>query len=384
MKYCLKSLLATAPFVIGTIYPHTTVAQQVQHPFEFLAPLPNAQFVPPTTSVILRPGKKITIERHELVERIHATGSISGKHSGHLVIADDGETIIFTPDEPFVASEHVVVYVGEGIQVVDGDASSSLCYGFQISDSKELVDYYTMSQAQIEEELKGVPSVQRADVQSSESKNFQHHISSTGLREFLPGDYPWYQSTQHQETGEGHLFVAPFRGFGANQVGMPYALILDNQGNPLFYRRVVGGAFDFKVQPKGTLTYFDNTQASQAYIEIDATYKKIDEWTMKNGYGTDIHGLQLLANGHALITSYDFQRVDMSQYVDGGKTDAIVIGYIVQEQDPSHNVLFEWRSWDHFKFTDATDDIDLTAGEIDYVHGNAVELDRDGNVMISS
>jgi len=51
--------------------------------------------------------------------------------------------------------------------------------------------------------------------------------------------------------------------------------------------------------------------------------------------------------------------------------------------DEMKNVIFQWRSWDHFKITDATDDIDLTQPSIDYVHGNAIELDYDGNLLIS-
>ena len=46
-------------------------------------------------------------------------------------------------------------------------------------------------------------------------------------------------------------------------------------------------------------------------------------------------------------------------------------------------VFFQWRSWDHFLITDASDNIDLTAHTIDYVHGNSVELDIDGNIIIS-
>jgi hypothetical protein len=73
----------------------------------------------------------------------------------------------------------------------------------------------------------------------------------------------------------------------------------------------------------------------------------------------------------------------MSAIVPGGHPNATVIGLVIQELDESKNVVFQWRSWDHFQITDATDE-DLTAPVIDYVHGNAVEMDTDGNVLISS
>ncbi|HKB85273.1 MAG TPA: aryl-sulfate sulfotransferase, partial [Ignavibacteriaceae bacterium] len=68
----------------------------------------------------------------------------------------------------------------------------------------------------------------------------------------------------------------------------------------------------------------------------------------------------------------------------GGNHHAIVTGLILQEQDNSNNVVFQWRSWDHFKITDAAEDIILTDSLIDYVHGNAIEVDYDGNLLISS
>jgi len=45
-------------------------------------------------------------------------------------------------------------------------------------------------------------------------------------------------------------------------------------------------------------------------------------------------------------------------------------------------VVFEWRSWDHFEITDAT--VDITGSNVDYAHGNSIEADTDGNLIISS
>jgi hypothetical protein len=83
------------------------------------------------------------------------------------------------------------------------------------------------------------------------------------------------------------------------------------------------------------------------------------------------------------MMSYDFQHIAMDTVVPGGNPDALVAGLIVQEQDQNKNVVFQWRSWDHFQITDATYDIDLTGSLIDYVHGNAIEVDDDGNLLIS-
>jgi len=73
----------------------------------------------------------------------------------------------------------------------------------------------------------------------------------------------------------------------------------------------------------------------------------------------------------------------MSVVVPGGNPNATVIGLVIQELDENKNVVFQWRSWDHIAITDAVHE-DLTAVTVDCVHGNAIELDNDGNLMISS
>src|SRR4029078_10990761 len=97
----------------------------------------------------------------------------------------------------------------------------------------------------------------------------------------------------------------------------------------------------------------------------------------------DLHDLRVLQNGNALLMSYDVQVIDMSQIVQGGQKDAHVTGLIIQEIDRQKNVIFQWRSWDHFEITDA-DSVNLSLGMVDYAHGNSLEIDYDGHFIISS
>jgi hypothetical protein len=138
---------------------------------------------------------------------------------------------------------------------------------------------------------------------------------------------------------------------------------------------------DFKLQPNGHLTYYDRSE--NIFYELDSSYTIVDTYECGNGYTTDLHELLLLPNGHSLLMSYDPQVVDMSAVVPNGNVAATVSGLIIQELDRQKNVVFQWRSWDHFKITDATHE-SLTAAAIDYVHGNALEVDADGNLLLSS
>lgn len=115
---------------------------------------------------------------------------------------------------------------------------------------------------------------------------------------------------------------------------------------------------------------------------LDSHYQAINRIDAGDGYTADLHDLQFLPNGNALLMIYDTETVDMSRIVPGGQKDAAVTGLVIQEQDPSGNVTFEWRSWDHFAFLDST--AALTARQIDLVHGNALAVSNDGNLLLSS
>lgn len=73
----------------------------------------------------------------------------------------------------------------------------------------------------------------------------------------------------------------------------------------------------------------------------------------------------------------------MSAVAPDGNVAVTVSGLIIHGLDRQKNVVFQWRIWDHFKITDATHE-NLTAATIDYVHGNALEVDADGNLLLSS
>jgi hypothetical protein len=204
------------------------------------------------------------------------------------------------------------------------------------------------------------------------------NISNGGNTE--QSQLPNINVTVSDNPSPGCLFLSNIV-FNVNIPNQNHILILENDATPVFARQMPQRIFDFNKQPNGNLTYFD--QAKGKYFEMNPSYNVIDSYYTGNGYLTDLHELRVLPNGNALLMSYDKQIIDMSQYVPGGNTSAEVTGLIIQEIDDNKDVVFQWRSWDHFLITDATHE-NLLAGDIDYVHGNAIEMDTDGNILISS
>jgi hypothetical protein len=326
---------------------------------EYVSPRPGADVVSRGTTIAIRPGDGLAAA--DVVSSIKPLGSASGLHAGSLVPSANARTVIFYPDAPFHPGETVRVTVG----LRDRDDFS---FEFRVSTKTEEPDWMesTPTRAASSRSAGGARRVGASERSGSFS---------------LPEDFPTVTVLTLDNPAPGFLFLA-----NRPQVGSPsghYGMILDDTGFPQWFA-LMPETNDFKRQPTGQLTYFDAQPDQRTYKVMDSTYTVIDVYEPGNGYPmADSHDFQFLPNGNALFMIIDHQPVDMSQIVPGGCVNAIVRGHIVQEHDTDHNVVFEWRSWDHFAITEAIHE-DLTSCFVDAVHTNSIEPDFDGNLLLSN
>ncbi|MGB5896383.1 MAG: aryl-sulfate sulfotransferase [Ignavibacteriaceae bacterium] len=338
----------------------------------YISPVPNSQYVSPLSNIIVRTVDNV--EKSVLAENnmIEVTGKISGLHNGELLLLEDNKTILFNPELPFIEGEKITVLFKDNTLTTYKNKINDLIFEFTISNSWERNIRYSSS-IPLENELNSSISFE-SEAELKENRNPRF----SGKLDTLPSDFPEYYISVFNNPSDGYIFMAPFPW---PPFGPGYMIIMDNYGVPIFYRSCPIRCMDFKLNGNGLITYFNRSIGK--FYSLDSSYAMVDSFTCGNGYSTNVHDLQVLANGHSLLMSYDYQTVRMDTIVPGGDTAASVIGLIIQELDETKNVVFQWRSWDHFLITDATDNIDLTAHTIDYVHGNSIELDIDGNLIIS-
>lgn len=338
--------------------PHGTAA------YEYLSPRPDSRWVSRRNNVILRFGARIEPTSLSVAE-ITVQGSTSGVHSGTLTLADDQRTVLFLPHTVFNFGETVTVDYRRGIETITGDSLPPVAFSFDISTSGPQTPRFHL------EEYGPI-------VDAPDGMRRPGRVLGATPADTLPGPYPGITVTHSDDPRPGYISLAPWSpGVAAGQL-----MLVDNHGNPIFYRRhpaTVAG--DFKVQPSGLLTYFLTTNHFRYYV-MDSSYTVVGTVSAGNGYPTDNHELLQLPNGHWLLMVYDSQRVGLDTLVTGGQRNAAVIGLIIQEIDLQGRVVFQWRSWDDMDFTDTLEP--LTGSRVDYVHGNAIELDHDGNLLISS
>lgn len=352
----LLFLVSGVAGVIGE--SHAATDNDLRAAFTYLSPLPGAEQVSTGSAIAIRTRQTTENQTDQRIS-FTVTGSDSGTMAGETVLADDFRTTLFYPSTLFTTDETVNVaieYDGRRYQ-----------YQFHVSDPIQNEDSYL-------------------DFNWNEKQNslFQQALTNPNPAQYhtAPGDLPAFDIITGDGTpAEGFIFMSYFDYYTVGRT-KAYLLILDNNGEPVYYNRIPGIplTMDFKKQPNGQLTYFNPLKAHQRFYALDNSYQSAGTYEAGNGYTTDLHDLQVLENGNALLLIYDTRIMDMSAY--GGKSNAAVIGCIIQEIDQNKNVVFEWRSWDHIEITDTNQRLDTA--EIRYIHCNSLEPDHDGNILLSS
>jgi hypothetical protein len=180
------------------------------------------------------------------------------------------------------------------------------------------------------------------------------------------------------------IFLAPYNAPDA-QAG---AVIADNDGEAIWEHPIAGKVTtNFRVQRyRGSpvLTWWEGLielgHGVGEYVIADAAYRTIRRVQASSGLRGDLHEFVLTHRGTALLTSYRVTDADLSSV--GGSRKGTVQDAIFQEIDlSSGNLLLEWHSLDHVPFEESYAGV---GADWDYFHINSVDLDSDGNLLVSS
>jgi len=192
---------------------------------------------------------------------------------------------------------------------------------------------------------------------------------------------------------DGYLFAAPKNGPAEGHPAQDGPLILDAEGQPVWFRPVLEegqDAMDFKVQTyrgEPVLTWWQGEHGGWGdgeYLIFDRSYREVARLRAGNGLAGDHHEFLITERDTALITIYSGVRTDLSPF--GGPEEATVMDGVVQELDiASGEVLFEWHSLDHVPIEESSSaPRPDQRGAYDYFHINSVAEDNDGNLLVGS
>ncbi|HEY3829402.1 MAG TPA: arylsulfotransferase family protein [Solirubrobacteraceae bacterium] len=180
------------------------------------------------------------------------------------------------------------------------------------------------------------------------------------------------------------IFIAPYNA-PAGQAG---AVIVDNSGQPIWENPLAGKVTtNFRVQSyRGSpvLTWWEGSielgHGVGEYVIADASYRTIRRVQAARGLHGDLHEFVITQRDTALLTSYLVTGADLSAV--GGSRQGTIQDAIFQEIDlATGKVLLEWHSLDHVPLEDS---YAAVGADWDFCHINSVDLDDDGNLLVSS
>lgn len=354
----------TSALILILLIPVSNFAQ-TQSSFQFISPMPGSELNSRESTIIIRHGDLINGSSLETPDLIHVVGTKSGEVSGELILSTEDKTVIFKPFEKFQPDETVYVTLAEGLRTINDEVLQQLQFSFKVTPLAErlMPHEYLLDEYQI--------------------ANPQYYPLAPDT---LPANFPSIRTEVLGETAPGYVFLTVSRDIP--NVGY-YIMMLNNDGTPFYYKELPDDyAYDFKMQPNGKYSYAQFLHhhtftggGDVIHMVMDNSFTVVDSFQMGNGYIAEAHDFQLLPNGHALLFGYDLQIMDLTAY--GGWPNAKVAQTVVQELDQDKNVIFQWRSSDHYDFED-TYFSRITREAFDPIHINSIILDNDGNILVTS
>lgn len=349
------------------VYAQTATDVHVNYSY----PTTNATRVSAKTTIGVRFSEAIRKTTFQS-SAFNVIGSSSAYHNGKLILALDGRTLIFTPNTYFSTGEKVTVTISP-FTCVSGKRTVPYSFTFQISKSKTLPTSLSMH-----------PIESSDAVISGSATNViePRKAARTSGADTLPDDFPKIYIAESNNPAPGKFYLGNFK-FTRNDSGT-YLIILDNFGNVLFERSTWPAfAQDFRPQPNGLLTFFDADPNKSKFYALDSNFVLRDSFEAKNGYNTDSHELIFLPGGGYALLAQASEQVNMSGIVSNGDTNTTVVENILQEFDADKNLLFEWKTRDHFALSDPTHE-NFAQPFLDFTHCNSIDYDRDSTFLLSS
>jgi len=198
---------------------------------------------------------------------------------------------------------------------------------------------------------------------------------------------PRFQAVKKDTASHGYYFFSPIEITVDGPKGGFHDVILDQEGNVVYSREYEEGfiAGNLQLHSNGRYSYFFDKK----YYILDSLFNPVDTVFCQNGLYTDNHDLLILPNGHYALMGYENVTMDLSHLFifkknnSQGLTNAKVRCGVIQELTPQKKVVFEWHCKDHYQFEDLDTAYADNLYDIDWTHFNSLEMDRDGNYLVS-
>ncbi len=206
------------------------------------------------------------------------------------------------------------------------------------------------------------------------------HDATSATRIFttsaLPNEFTAFTILTNKLTATG-LVMLSF--ISADPAAKSFAQVITNDGRVVWYREFAQSVVDLQKQPNGHYTAYTSLDASPSrFFEFDHSGEVLREFAASGGLATGPHELRLFDNGYCLF-GIEFRNMDLTAI--GGAANIAVRGLVVEYHRGNSNL--RWNTFEHLEVAEGASDIDLNTAPVNPWHGNAIDLDTDGNLLVS-
>ena len=163
----------------------------------------------------------------------------------------------------------------------------------------------------------------------------------------------------------------------------PYGIVIDNTGRVVWYVRFEGPSLNFQAQANGRYIARPSTPDDtdvEPLVEFDPLGTITRRLGCARGLRPRFHDVLVEPGGSYWLMCDETHVMDLSSV--GGLAGAEVTGTVVQHLDATGGILFDWSPFDHLSVTDL--DAESRSGAVvNWTHGNSLDLDADGNLVVS-
>ena len=161
-------------------------------------------------------------------------------------------------------------------------------------------------------------------------------------------------------------------------------LIINNDGVPIYRKRVDNRVTDFKQHSNGMYSYVYRKKNKNDFgfwnneiVILDNELNEIDRVETIGLNHTDNHDFIITNEQTYILMSYNSSYRDLSEF--GLSNNQLTRDSVIQEISKSGDVIFEWNSYDYLNISDCL----VHRFPDDYAHINSIFLDNDSNIIAS-
>jgi hypothetical protein len=201
----------------------------------------------------------------------------------------------------------------------------------------------------------------------------------------LPPDFPTWTVDRPGTPQAEYYVVAPSLAGGSQT---RYLTIYDTNGVPIWWISTASGdkALDAKLAANGDILWTDERNGVPVDAEdVRLNGSVVNGMLVPDGYAMNEHEIQLLPHGdYLLIGNHERCCYELSSY--GGSASASLFDNVIQEVTPGGTAVWTWDAADHIGLDEVVPQWWPTAiaAANDVFHLNSVEMDADGNLLVSA